>query len=229
MAQSLKNIKIYLEIGKKRTFAGAIDWPGWCRSGRDEDSAMQALFQYGPRYARVLRNTRLGFRLPRDASEFAVIEQLKGDSTTDFGAPSIAPSSDARPVDNTELQRFQRLLRACWRMLDVAAKAATGKTLRLGPRGGGRNVEGIIRHVLGSDEGYLSGVGWKLEKSEGSDLAKELSRTREAILNALTSAAKGEIPRRGPRGGIRWSARYFVRRVAWHLLDHAWEIEDRIL
>ena len=229
MAQSSKNIRIYLEIGKKRTFAGAIDWPGWCRSGRDEESALQALFEYGPRYARVLRNTRLGFREPADPFEFNIIERLKGDSTTDFGAPSIAPTSDTKPFDDNELLRFQKLLKACWRMLDVAAKAATGKTLRLGPRGGGRDVEGIIRHVLGSDEGYLSGLGWKLAKSEESDLAKELSRTREAILNALTSAAKGEIPRRGPRGGIRWSARYFVRRLAWHVLDHAWEIEDRIL
>jgi hypothetical protein len=24
-----------------------------------------------------------------------------------------------------------------------------------------------------------------------------------------------------------WSPRYFVRRSAWHALDHAWEIEDR--
>ncbi len=26
-----------------------------------------------------------------------------------------------------------------------------------------------------------------------------------------------------------WTARSFVRRVAWHTLDHTWEIEDRIL
>ena len=28
-------IDSYLEIGKTRVFAGAIEWPGWCRSGRD--------------------------------------------------------------------------------------------------------------------------------------------------------------------------------------------------
>ena len=37
----------------------------------------------------------------------------------------------------------------------------------------------------------------------------------------------GELPSRGPRGGVIWPPRYFVRRVAWHLLDHLWEIEDR--
>jgi len=24
-----------------------------------------------------------------------------------------------------------------------------------------------------------------------------------------------------------WPARYAIRRTAWHVLDHAWEIEDR--
>jgi hypothetical protein len=54
-----------------------------------------------------------------------------------------------------------------------------------------------------------------------------LDRSRQAIVQALTAAAHGDVPERGPRGGARWSPRYFVRRVAWHLLDHAWEIEDR--
>jgi hypothetical protein len=49
------------------------------------------------------------------------------------------------------------------------------------------------------------------------------------ILDALASAARGEVPTQGPRGGTRWTPRYFVRRMAWHVLDHAWEIEDRIL
>ena len=40
MAQASNSIDVYLEIGKKRTFAGAIDWPGWCRSGRDEGAAL---------------------------------------------------------------------------------------------------------------------------------------------------------------------------------------------
>ena len=228
MERSSNKIDVYLEIGKKRTFAGAIDWPGWCRSGRDEGSALQALFDYGPRYARVLRTARLGFRAPAQTSAFAVIERLEGNTTTDFGAPDLAPSSDARPVEDTELRRFRALLKACWWALDAAAEAATGKELRKGPRGGGRDLEGIVQHVLGGDAGYLSRLGWKLEREEEDDLGKELSRARQAILNALASAVRGEVPARGPRGGVRWTPRYFVRRVAWHLLDHVWEIEDRV-
>jgi hypothetical protein len=26
---------------------------------------------------------------------------------------------------------------------------------------------------------------------------------------------------------VRWSARYFVRRVTWHVMAHVWEIERR--
>ena len=216
---------MYLEIGTKRTFAGALDWPGWCRSGRDERSALQALFDYGPRYARVLRSARLGFQTPTDIAAFAVIERLQGNTTTDFGAPDMAPAGDSKPVSDVDLLRFQRLLTACWQAFDATAQSAAGKALRTGPRGGGRDVGGIVQHVLGGDAGYLARLGGKLQPGDAS---QQLDRTRQAILSALAAAARGEMAARGPRGGIHWSPRYFVRRVAWHVLDHMWEIEDRV-
>src|SRR5687767_14300987 len=84
MAQSPNNIDVYLEIGRKRTFAGVIDWPGWCRMGRDQATALQALFEAAPAYARILRPARLGFQVPHDLSVFVVVERLKGNATTDF-------------------------------------------------------------------------------------------------------------------------------------------------
>jgi hypothetical protein len=57
----------------------------------------------------------------------------------------------------------------------------------------------------------------------------KVNQSRQAILAGLEAADKGELPEKGPRGGILWPARYFVRRVAWHVLDHAWEIEDRMV
>lgn len=228
MPGSQKKINIYLEQGKKRTFAGAIDWPGWCRAGRDEETALQALFDYGPRYQRVLRAARLGFKAPADLSTFVVAERLKGNATTDFGAPGLAPSSDAHPVDPDQLHDLEKVLKACWRALDTSVKSAAGQTLRSGPRGGGRQLDGILEHLLESDAGYLNALGWKLQRENTKDLDDRLAQTRKAILTALASSARGEIPAKGPRGGLRWTARYFVRRVAWHILDHAWEIEDRL-
>lgn len=229
MARSASKINVYLEIGKKRTFAGALDWPGWCRSGRDQSSALQSLLEHGPPYARVLRNARLGFQTPKDVSAFKIVERLEGNATTDFGAPGLAPSYDAKPVSAEELQRLQKILRACWRAFDANVKTATGKALRSGPRGGGRELEGIIEHVLGADLGYLTSLGWKVSQKDADDLEKQLDQIHEAILKGLAVAARGEIPAKGPRGGIRWTPRYYVRRAAWHVLDHAWEIEDRIL
>jgi hypothetical protein len=227
-AQLTDSIDVYLEIGKK-TFAGAVAWPGWCRSGRDEAAALQALYDYAPRYARALRAAPLDFQAPADVSAFRVVERLKGDATTDFGAPGAAPADDARTVDDRELQRFQTLLDACWRAFDAAAKAAKGKELRKGPRGGGRDVEGIVQHVLGADTSYLAQLGWKFKLAEADEPDTALRRVRQVMLEAMAAAARGEVPSQGPRGGARWATRYFVRRVAWHVLDHAWEIEDRIV
>ncbi len=229
MARSTGKLDVYLEIGKKRTFASAIGWPGWSRSGRDEASALQALVDYGPRYARVLRPARLGFQAPKDASDFTVVERLQGDMSTDFGVPGLAPSSDTRPVDDEELARFLALLKACWRAFDAAVESAMGKELRKGPRGGGRELDGIVGHVLGADAGYIRHIGGKVQQEEGETLADYIRRLRQAIPQALAASAHGEVPERGPRGGARWTPRYYVRRSAWHVLDHAWEIEDRIL
>jgi hypothetical protein len=229
MARASKPVDVYLEIGEKRIFAGAIDWPGWCRSGRDEESALQALFDYAPRYAKVLQSARLGFKVPAAPSEFKVVERVKGNATTDFGTPGMAPSADKRRVDDSELERLQTLLKACWRMFDAAVSAAAGKELSKGPRGGGRDVAGIVGHVTGAHGAYLSRVGWKLEADEKEEPGKAMRLTRQAVLRALAAAAHGELPSQGPRGGVMWKPRYFVRRVAWHDLDHAWEIQDRVV
>lgn len=225
----MNNIDVYLEIGKKKTFAGALDWPGWCRSGRDEASALQALFEYRERYEGVVRTAQLGFQLPTDISAFTITERLQGDATTDFGAPGIAPYGDTKPVGDTELQSLQVLLQACWQAFDSATMAAIGKELRKGPRGGGRDIDGIISHVLGADAAYLARLGWKLMIGERTSTRIALDQTRQAILEGLDASTRGKLPSRGPRGGTFWAPRYFVRRTAWHVLDHAWEIEDRIL
>jgi hypothetical protein len=220
---------IFVETGKKRVFAGAVEWPGWCRSGRDEAAAIQALLDYGPRYWRAVGSSELGFATPEQESIFSVVERVAGNSTTDFGAPDASLSSDRDPIDASELRRFQAILNACWAAFDEAVKAAEGRQLRKGPRGGGRESRGIIDHVLMADEAYLKRIGWKTENVEADDVETGLIRIRAEILDGLAAAAHGELPGVGPRGGKRWAPRFFVRRVAWHVTDHAWEIEDRII
>jgi hypothetical protein len=177
--------------------------PATRRSGRDEAAALQALLEYGPRYRRVLQAARLDFSTLADLSAFTVVERLPGNATTDFGAPAAVPSRDALPLDDTELQRLQELLQACWRAFDVAVSSAVGVELPKGPRGGGRELEKIIQHVLGADEGYLSSLGWKVPRSESESAGKGLELIRQAVLDGLASASRGEIETRGPRGGLR--------------------------
>jgi hypothetical protein len=215
-------ISVYLEVGSKRVMASAADWPGWCRGGKDADAALRALLDYGPRYQRVVGRSRLGFKAPASVAVFDVTERLKGNATTDYGVPGLVALGDHRPLTGPDLKRLWALLKACWRALDTAVAQSEGHVLRTGPRGGGRSTDGIFAHVVEAEGGgYLTSLGGKAPK----DADREALRA--TILATLEASARGEIDPLGPRGGKRWPARYFVRRAAWHVLDHVWEIEDR--
>lgn len=221
-------INVYLETGKTRSFAIVPDWPGWSRSGRDEATALQALIEYGPRYARALAGRRLDFRAPATITALFVVERLSGNATTDFGAPAAVLPTDTLPVDAGELTRLQTVIEASWSTFDRIAVSASGKTLRKGPRGGGRDLGKIVEHVQEAEAAYLSSLGGKSPRNAGFDQDLALEKQRQAILATLALAVRGEIPLRGPRGGLRWTPRFFVRRLVWHVLDHAWEIADRV-
>jgi hypothetical protein len=223
------SVDIYLEVGKQRTVVGALAWPGWCRIGRNEQAAVEAFVAYGVRYTRVLQAANIAFTPPNSLAELSVVERLAGNASTDFGIPEAVPAYDHMPIDTVEVKHLQALLGACWQAYDTAEQAATGKQLRLGPRGGGRDLEKMAGHVLEAEAAYIARLAWKLPKQVGGSTAEQRSRTRQAALDALAAAARGELPSHGPRGGTFWLPRYFVRRAAWHILDHAWEIEDRIV
>jgi hypothetical protein len=221
--------RVYLEVGTKRVFAGAIDWPGWTRSGRDGDAALQALIDYGGRYATALGTAARGFRAPQDPSRLEVSERTKGNAGTDFGVPSIAPSADERPLGPVELRRQIALLKASWAAIARSSKAAAGLPLRKGPRGGGRELDAIVRHVAEAEASYLYRLGGKYHQGDRQVVAAELKGLRAQILDLLTRRVDGEPIPRGRRTAPLWTPRYFVRRTAWHALDHAWEIEDRAI
>lgn len=216
-------IDIYTESGSKRVFAGALEWPGWCRSGKDEGAALEALIEAAPRYAAVVK----AFRPPASADDLRIVERLRGDATTDFGAPSAAPKADARPVDAKELARLTKLLTASWAAFDRAAERAAGKKLSTGPRGGGRTLAKIVGHVVAAESSYARKLAAKAPEVDERRARAMAPQVREVVLVALARAVTDGLPAAGPRGGKLWTPRYFVRRAAWHVLDHAWEIEDR--
>ena len=217
---------VYLELGTKRVFAGVLAWPGLCRTARDQEGALAALLAYAPRYARAVAEVkpRPAFAAPERLSDLVVVERLNGDATTDFGAPSAQPAADSPPATPAELRMLLAILEACWAALDRAAAAVGGVELSRGPRGGGRELEAILEHVIGSEADYARKIGLRL--AAPTDPASPAEH-RGAVLTGLTQAATEGVPAAGPRGGAMWPPRYFVRRAAWHILDHAWEIEDR--
>jgi hypothetical protein len=222
--------EIYLEVGQKKTFAIAVDWPGWCRFGKDEQSAVRTLLDATPRYSKVAKYANLEFSIPESISLINTVARLEGNSTTDFGAPDIQLPNDWDPVEEDELERYVKLLKACWLEFDKAVEKTNGKELLNGPRGGGRDLARIIVHVVEAEEVYLYRLGWKLHSTEMKTIDERKDRVRSEVIRGLRAiTSDDQLPREGPRGGKRWSPRFFVRRLAWHAVDHAWEIEDRII
>ncbi|HEY1387434.1 MAG TPA: DinB family protein [Ktedonobacterales bacterium] len=228
MATPSQQIAVALEVGKTRTFASALEWPGWTRIGHDEAAALDALLAYGPRYQRAIRSARLDFQAPANVDAFGVAERLPGGSATDFGAPNVAPAADAAPVDATELERLQRILGACWKTFAEVVASASDRSLRKGPRGGGRTVVQITDHVIESHYSYLRKIYWRDPHEEVDDIPAMIEAIDHADEQALAFATSDEMPAAGPRGGALWKPRYFVRRAAWHILDHTREIEDKL-
>ncbi|HET9200595.1 MAG TPA: hypothetical protein VFO84_06430 [Dehalococcoidia bacterium] len=207
---------VYTETGKRRVFACAVDWPGWCRAGKTEELALASLAEVAQRYQTVVAEA--GLDLP--GSEFKVVERLAGTGTTDFGAPDAKASSDWRPMKAAEGSRLAKLVRASWAVLHRAAARAPAK-LPKGPRGGGRDRDPLLEHVLAAEAAYARQVGIRL-KAPALDDRLAIEALRDAISEFLSQ------PWRRPRGNDRsWPPRYAARRIAWHVLDHAWELEDK--
>jgi len=210
-----RTIRVLLESTPKKVFVSALDWPGLSRGGRDEDAAVEALLAAAGRYARVARAA--GERFDPHDLDLVVADRVHGDASTAFGVPAIIVAADREPVDAHEATRLAALVEAAWAELD-AVVAAAPEELRKGPRGGGRDRTKMIEHVNGADGAYASVMG--LRHRPDSPVA--VAAMRAEMLRTLRQPSDGS-----PVAGKKWPPRYAARRIAWHALDHAWEIEDR--
>ncbi len=214
-----RSTAVGVELGHKRVFACALDWPGWCRSGKSEELALEALAAYAPRYAVVAEQA--GMELPaRVGDSFEVVERVQGSGATDFGVPHEVVATEEAAVPAKEAARRSALVAAAWAVLDRVVAGAPAE-LRKGPRGGGRDRDKIVDHVLGAEVAYARKLGIKHPQPARDDRAA-IEAIREEILAVLRAPSDGAPP--VPKG---WPPRYAARRIAWHALDHAWEIEDR--
>ena len=208
----------------KRVVAFAIDWPGWSRGAKTPDEAVDLLEAYRDRYRPVARLAGLESEFDA-AGELHIVEEHVGVGSTDFWGISFAPSSfEQVPMPEDELERKLALLQAAWRYFDDVAARVSPEMVR-GPRGGGRNRDEIVRHVLGNEQADLvRKVGVVIPPGE--------HRTHDALrahrgdyLDALREYnAQGKMAR-----GRNWTIALLLRHTAYHALDHAWEMEDKDL
>jgi hypothetical protein len=213
-------LRVVLEVAPKRSFASAIDWPGWSRGAKTADEALETLLAYAPRYARVAKRAKVAFSPPATIRGVEIIERQAGGGGTEFGVPSSTARAESDPIPARELTRLVALLEASWAAFDSAARRADGTTLTLGPRGGGRQVPKMVEHVREAEAAYVHQLGTKAS-------GQEMAQLRGSFVEALRLLAAGDELPMPNKVKKPWTPRYAVRRSAWHALDHAWEIEDR--
>jgi hypothetical protein len=214
---------VYLEIGKRKVFACAGDWPGWARAGHGEDAALVALRDAAPRFAVVCARAGVPFDGPAVVASFEVVERVAGSATTDFGALDACADLDREPLTGEDADRVAALVGAAWDAFGQAAGAAP-PVLRKGPRGGGRDLDAIVDHVLQTEVLHARMLGLRHRPFPPGD-ADAAARMRADILAAIRAGEAPGQPSGSGRG--RRPLRFVARRTAWHALDHAWEIQDR--
>jgi hypothetical protein len=216
-------VAVYLEAGNARVFACALDWPGWCRRAKTDEAALDALAEYVPRYGLVAK--RAGLTFVANDPTFEIVERIpaRGGTTfsaVDFGALAEAPAQDREPLSPAAARRLVAIVEASWAILDGVVAGAPER-LRKGPRGGGRDRDAIFAHVVAAEASYARKVGVRHPEPGPGD-ADAIMAMRADLMKALRAGNAGE-----PLVANGWLPRYAARRIAWHVLDHAWEIEDK--
>lgn len=221
------SIPIVLERGpkSKRFVAYSVDWPGWSRGAKTGEAAVETLERYRERYREVAR--RAGLAAAFDAGGLPeVAEERVGTPSVDFWAISFSASSrEHEQLADDVLDRRLALLRAAWALFDDVA-ASVSPELRKGPRGGGRERDEIVRHVMRVESlDFAKQVGLRYEEDSAPVAAEARPPYREAYVAAIRDYNAGRVAKRMRS----WTLPFLIRHSAFHTLDHAWEMQDRDL
>lgn len=217
-------LRVTLEVGPKdkKAVAVAPDWPGLERGAKTKEAATEKLQSYRPRYAKVAKLAGLHAEFAATTS-VDVVEQYRGTGSTDFWGISFAFSSiDQRDMSSKELERELSLMQACSNFFDDVRLRVSAE-MQKGPRGGGRDRDRIVRHVLGAEQDWARKVGVRTPEDAVVTDDEGLKRFRDAYCTAIrTLHSQGKMAR-------SWPLRYLIRHTAYHTMDHAWEMEDKDL
>ena len=218
-------VRTVIERGPKgkRAVAFSLDWRGWSRGAKTPEDALETLESYRDRYRPIADLAGMAEEFDA-AGPLEIVEDRVGPGSTDFWGISFAASSTEQgPMTEAEFDRAITQLRAAWTFFDSVA-ARVSPEMRKGPRGGGRDRDRIISHVIRwESENLAGGVGLKIPE-DGAMTPDGLRKYREAYVEAMRAYNAGEGKR------MRSSTLpYLIRHCAFHNLDHAWEMQDKDL
>lgn len=231
-ANETDDLRVMLEIGLrgKKVVAVAPDWPGLERGATTEEAALKRLLSYVPRYAPVAELAGMESEFATDTTssgvestvDVDVVERYPGTGSTDFWGISFGFSGiDQQAVSEEELERELRLMRSCWAFFDDVRSRVSAE-MQKGPRGGGRDRDRIVRHVILTERDWAKMVGVITPEETVLD-GEELNAYRDAYCNAIRAFhSEGKTAR-------KWPVPYLIRHTTFHTLDHAWEMEDKDL
>ena len=127
-----QRISLSIEGAPKKSFATAVDWPGWSRAGRNEELAISAIAAYALRYAVVPELAGEPFEDPEHV-DLEVVERIPGSGSTEFGVPGGVTEHDKRPVSAEDGDRLARLVVASWQVFDETVQFAPDELRNEGP------------------------------------------------------------------------------------------------
>ena len=107
-----------------------------------------------------------------------------------------SPSSIGGRSTAAEADRLARLVEAAWTVLDRVAAAAPAE-LRKGPRGGGRDRDKMVGHVVEADWDYAREMGLRATQPDPDDRAA-IEALRAAMLDDPAPAV-GRFAARRPQ------------------------------
>jgi hypothetical protein len=166
------------------------------------DEALENLQRYAPRYRNIINANS-------DDDVIDVIGSVPGNATTDFGAPRVVgPWDDEVDTLSKRIARVEALA-SCWQFFDETVASAPAYLLK-GPRGGGRDRDQVVDHVREAERHYAPKIGVRIAPRT------PWPEQRALLTKGLIASPSNE----------KWPIDFALRIIAWHVVDHAWEIED---
>ena len=193
-------IDIAEEAVGKKTFVWAIDWPGWCRSGKDRDLAIDVAAR--PRRPRTRRSPKTaGLDFPDvDDADAQHGRVGRGRRRHRIRRPvERSPSPTDRRSRRPRPSAWPSLVEAAWTVFDRVA-ARRQPTLRKGPARRRPRPRQVVGHVIEADHAYAREIGLRSKPPSADDRAA-VEAERDAVLEVLRQPSDGS-----PLADRRWTA-----------------------